>query len=176
MRIAVYAIALDEEKHVGRFLQTAREADVIVVADTGSTDKTVPMLRAGGATVYQIKISPWRFDDARNAALALVPADIEVCVSLDLDEMMAPGWRELLEKAWTTETTHAEYRHVSSHYKGGRPAAEMIGSQIHLRHGYRWRNLIHETVVPDRIKAKATRIPGMVRSHFPDVGKSRAHG
>ena len=75
LKIAVYAIAKNEEQHVERFMSSARAADVIVVADTGSTDGTVAALQSAGAAVHEIHISPWRFDDARNAALALVPAD-----------------------------------------------------------------------------------------------------
>ena len=92
MRICVYAISKNEEKFVERFCEAATDADLILVADTGSTDMTVPMLgdireRKGiPIVVHQITIKPWRFDLARNAAMALIPANFDVCVSLDLDE------------------------------------------------------------------------------------------
>ncbi len=44
MKIAVYAIALNEEKHVMQWLEATKDADVRLVADTGSTDQTVRLL------------------------------------------------------------------------------------------------------------------------------------
>jgi len=38
-------------------------------------------------------VHPWRFDVARNAALALVPDN--VCISPDLDDVLPEGWREV---------------------------------------------------------------------------------
>lgn len=73
MKIAVYAISKNEEKFVKRFCESAKDADLILIADTGSTDDTVALARNCGAVVHDICITPWRFDDARNAALALVP-------------------------------------------------------------------------------------------------------
>lgn len=56
--VAVYAISLNEEQHVRRFLESVREADVLVVADTGSTDGTVAALHERGAQVHRIAIRP----------------------------------------------------------------------------------------------------------------------
>jgi tetratricopeptide (TPR) repeat protein len=174
VRVAVYAIALDEIRHVDRFLRTCSGADVVVVADTGSIDGTVEAMCRGGACVYNITIRPWRFDDARNAALALVPADIDVCVSLDLDEVLSDGWRAALEAAWTPETTLGRYRHIAAHLADGSPAVEMSGSRIHSRFGYRWRHLIHEQPVADRLKhPRETWLPGLELHHWPDRGKDR---
>ncbi len=70
MKVAVYTIALNEEKHVQRWYDSAKDADYLLIADTGSTDKTVELAKSLGINVIHIKIDPWRFDDARNAALA----------------------------------------------------------------------------------------------------------
>ncbi len=65
MKIAVYAIALNEEKHVMRWLEATKDADVRLVADTGSTDRTVKILQgAPNVIVHQISVQPFRFDDA----------------------------------------------------------------------------------------------------------------
>jgi glycosyltransferase involved in cell wall biosynthesis len=93
LKVAVYAIALNEAVHVDRWASSAIDADYRVVADTGSTDDTVERLEKAGVTVHNIAIRPWRLDDARNAALALVPADADVCVTMDTDEFLEPGWR-----------------------------------------------------------------------------------
>ena len=57
-KIAIYTIAKNEEKYVEQFMSTAKEADYIIVLDTGSTDNTVGKLRELGATVYQKSIVP----------------------------------------------------------------------------------------------------------------------
>jgi tetratricopeptide (TPR) repeat protein len=176
VRIAVYAIALNEEAHVKRFLDSCTGADVVVVADTGSTDATLEGLRDGGARTFQIGIKPWRFDDARNAALALVPSDIEVCIALDLDETLSAGWRAALEDAWTAETTIGRYREVTAHLPDGAPAVVRSGTKIHRRFGYRWRHLVHEVLVADRLeRPRETWIPGFQVDHWPDLDKNRDH-
>ena len=69
MKVAVYTIALNEAKHVERWHESAKQADYLLICDTGSTDDTVDIARSLGITVVQIKLNPWRFDDARNYAL-----------------------------------------------------------------------------------------------------------
>ncbi len=49
MKIAVYAIALNEEKHVMRWLEATKDADVRLVADTGSTNPV--FVRIGQGTI-----------------------------------------------------------------------------------------------------------------------------
>ena len=98
LRIAVYSIAKNEAQFVKRWTASAHDADVMVVADTGSTDDTVRNLTIYGAYVYKIALDPWRFDLARNIALSLVPHDIDICISLDMDEVLQEGWRDAIEK------------------------------------------------------------------------------
>ena len=100
MKVAIYTISLNEEKHVERWYNSSKEADYHIIADTGSTDKTVEIARGLGITVHSIHIKPWRFDDARNAALALIPSDADYCIIMDMDEILIPGWREELQKAY----------------------------------------------------------------------------
>mgnify|MGYP003352631808 CR=1 FL=1 len=102
LKICVYAIARQEEQFVERFCDSAKDADLILIADTGSTDKTRDLAAVCGAKVHQICVKPWRFDIARNAAMALIPADVDVCISLDLDEILEPGWRQSIEEVWET--------------------------------------------------------------------------
>ena len=88
LRICVYAISKNEAHFVQRFCESAKDADLILIADTGSDDGLPEEALKHGAVVHHICITPWRFDLARNAALALVPRDIDVCISLDIDELL----------------------------------------------------------------------------------------
>lgn len=167
MKICVYAIALNEEKFAERFCKAAELADMICVADTGSTDETINILRDNGAYVTEITIKPWRFDDARNAALAMLPGDIDVCVSLDLDEVLQPGWRDEIERAWVPGTTRLRYG-----FDWGCGIAFKY-EKIHARHGYRWFGPCHEYPVPDRIEERYADTDMLMVIHQPDPDKSR---
>ena len=83
MKIAIYSIALNEAKHVAQFMKAAQEADLVLIADRGSSDNTIQLLKEHGAEVHSIKINPFRFDVARNKALALVPEEFDCLIALD---------------------------------------------------------------------------------------------
>lgn len=167
MKICVYAISKNEEMFVERFCNSAKDADLILIADTGSTDKTVKLAKKCGAVVNNITITPWRFDDARNAALAMIPRDIDVCVSLDLDEELQPGWREEIERVWTEGTTRLRYK-----FDWGSGIA-FYYEKIHARHGYRWVHPCHEYPVPYLIDEVYAQSDMLMVIHKPDPTKSR---
>jgi tetratricopeptide (TPR) repeat protein len=167
MKIAVYAISKNEAKHAQRFCDAASDADLIFVADTGSTDGTQDILRDCGAEVVNIRISPWRFDDARNAALALLPNDIDVCVSLDLDEVLQPGWRAEIERVWVPGITQMRYG-----FDWGCGIAFQY-EKIHARHGIRWHHPCHEYPAADRVPTAWAQTDMLLVVHKPDPTKSR---
>lgn len=167
-RIAVYAISKNEAQFVKRFCESAKGADLILIADTGSTDDTAEVAAECGAIVHDICITPWRFDTARNAALALVPRDIDICISLDLDEVLEPGWREEIEKVWKPETTRLRY------FFDWGAGIKFLYEKIHARHGYLWHHPCHEYPVPDgRITEVWAQTDKLLVTHHPDPTKSR---
>jgi len=153
MKIAVYTIALNEEQFVKRWYESCKEADYLLIADTGSTDKTVALAKKLGINVFNISVKPWRFDDARNAALALLPDDIDYCISLDMDEMLAPGWRAEMEKV-KPGVNRVRYNYTWNFNDDGSPGLTFGGDKIHSRHGYRWRHPVHECLYTDRLEVK----------------------
>ena len=168
MKIAVYAISKNEEQFVERFCESAKEADVILIADTGSTDNTVQLARECGAKVYDICVSPWRFDKARDTALNLLPADIDVCISLDLDEVLQPEWRQEIERVWQEDTTRLRYK-----FDWGAGIA-FYYEKIHHRKGYHWHHPCHEYPVPDvRTNEVWAHTDMLLAVHEPDPTKSR---
>jgi hypothetical protein len=145
LKVAVYTIALNEAAHVERWANSATDADYRVVADTGSTDDTIGRLTRAEVTVHQIAVRPWRFDDARNAAMALIPADVDVCLSMDMDEFLAPGWRPKLEAAWKPEMTALYCRKTArSNPDDSTPLKSFPVKNFHRRWGYRFRRPVHE--------------------------------
>lgn len=168
LRIAVYAISKNEKHFVERFCASAKDADVILIADTGSDDGTAEEAKRCGAHVASISINPWRFDHARNATLALIPRDIDVCISLDLDEVLEPGWREEIQRVWTPRTTRLRY------YFDWGAGIRFKYEKIHARKGYFWHHPCHEYPVADgRITEVWADTDMLLVSHHPDPTKSR---
>ena len=176
MFIVVYAIAKNEERFAERWMRSMAEADRVVVLDTGSTDRTVPILRAMGAEVTVGEIKPWRFDAARNCALELVPEEADICVCTDLDEVFRPGWREALEKAWAPGTGQARYRYTWSFTPDGKEGVVFWIEKAHARQGYRWTHPVHEVLayVGEGEPGPMVSVPGMQLDHHPDPGKPRS--
>lgn len=148
MKVAVYTIALNEVQFVERWYESAKEADYLLIADTGSTDGTVELARKLGINVTPIYIKPWRFDIARNASLAVLPSDIDYCIALDMDELLVKGWRQELEKAHRLNVTRPRYKFTWNFNEDGTPGLQFGGEKIHTRFGYLWRHPVHEVVMP----------------------------
>ena len=171
MKIAVYTIALNEEQFVSPWFESAKEADYLLIADTGSSDNTVALARELGIKVIPVHISPWRFDDARNAALAALPSDVDLCVALDMDEQLQPGWREILE-ALPKDVTRPRYKYTWSWNDDGTEGLTYGGDKIHARNGYRWKHPVHEIITST--KEETQHWCGLEIHHHPDSSKSRS--
>jgi glycosyltransferase involved in cell wall biosynthesis len=174
MKIAIYTISKNEEKHVERWYESTKEADYHIIADTGSTDRTVEIARSLGITVVPIHIFPFRFDDARNASLAVVPKDADYCIALDMDEVLTPGWRKPVEEAFAKGIDRLHYRRIEAFNPDGSVASEFNGFKVHRREGIRWHYPIHEVpqwyLERDEVKEFVT---GFETHHLQDKEKSR---
>jgi glycosyltransferase involved in cell wall biosynthesis len=169
VKIAVCAIAKNEAEFIPRFCKSAKEADLILIADTGSTDGLPEVAREHGAEVHHICITPWRFDLARNAALALLPRDIDIVISLDIDELLQPGWREEIERVWVPGVT-TRLRYMFDWGCG----IQFFYEKIFARHGYFFHHPCHEYPVPDgRIEEVWAQTNMLLAVHKPDPTKSR---
>lgn len=177
MKIAAYTICKNEAKHVQRWLDTTEGADCRVIVDTGSDDGTYELLekefqryKAGQRSpiyLHRISVSPWRFDDARNAALAHVPDDVDVCLILDMDELCAPGFFDVVRDKWSEKTTRG-WVTIDTGYK-------WAANRLHARKGFRWIRPIHEVCVPYGELPQLEQVFDTSITHKPDAGKSRAH-
>ena len=172
-KISVYAITKNEDKNVFSWYESMKEADEIIVLDTGSTDKTVEYLKkCAKILVYEQQITPWRFDVARNVSLSYVSKDTDICVCTDLDERFEAGWRQKLEKYWTDDTTRAKYLYNWSFDENGNPGTTFYLNKVHSRHDYIWTHPVHEVLTCIN-KEKEIIIPDMVLNHYQDYTKSR---
>jgi glycosyltransferase involved in cell wall biosynthesis len=174
-KICVYAICKNEEQFVDRWMDSVSEADLVVVADTGSTDNTVEKLRQRGAQVYSFENKPFRFDYSRNYALKFVPDDVDICVSPDLDEVFNPGWRKNLDEQWRDDTTRGTYLYNWSFAEDGTPMVQYVHERIHARHNYHWIYPTHEMLeYTGPGEEKRQYFDGVVFNHHPDPKKDRS--
>jgi len=173
VKIAVYTIALNEEKHVKRWFESAKDADLLLIADTGSTDKTRFNAKSLGVVVHEISVVPWRFDVARNASLALIPEDFDICIQLDMDEILPLGWRKKVEEAFSAGNNWPIYKHVTSRNPDGSPKTYQHYFKIHPRKGFIWKYPIHEVLVAQPGITFKRELIDLEVDHLQDHSKSR---
>lgn len=173
MKVAVYSISKNEEQFVERWVESAKSADMILLADTGSTDNTVSLAKSLGVTVIEIEVKPWRFDKARNESLHAIPQDYDYCIALDLDEVLAPGWRKHLELMHSLKVTRPRYKYVWSWNTDGSEGLVYGGDKIHARKYYTWKHPVHEALKPTNHREKAMWCDIEIH-HHPDNSKPRS--
>jgi tetratricopeptide (TPR) repeat protein len=171
MKIAAYAIAKNEEKHVARWYESVKDADHIFILDTGSTDSTVEIALSLGIEVQSRQFDPFRFDHARNFAIACLPHDIDLCISLDMDEVLTPGWRQELEYigVGANRVTH---KVVTTFNEDGSEGQSFTIGRVHGRHSHTWKYPIHEVLMPVSSEASIYSDKFAIH-HHPDNSKSR---
>ena len=174
MKVAVYTIALNELQFVQPWYDSAKEADYLLIADTGSTDGTIEAAEKLGINVVNVLVKPWRFDMGRNASLAALPADIDYCIALDMDEVLLPGWREELEKAHQEGWTRPRYEYTWSWKEDGTPGLIYGGDKIHKRFGYRWKHPVHEVLTTYGTTEETQGWVGLKIHHHADNTKPRS--
>ena len=173
-KVYVYAICKNEAQFAQRWMESMGEADGVYVLDTGSDDGTPQRLGELGARVEVERVVPWRFDEARNRSLALVPEDADICVCTDLDEVFRPGWREAVETAWGQAKTRLHYHYVWSFLPDGRPGISFWADKIHRREGCRWVGPVHEVLRFDGGEGARVYAPEVTLEHYPDHSKPRS--
>lgn len=179
-KICVYAICKNEAKFVERWYNSMKEADCIVVLDTGSTDNTVEELKRVGVNIVETKvIDPWRFDVARNESLKLVPEGYNILVCTDLDETFEAGWADKVKEVWNENVERIEYKYSWSHYDNGHPNQSFLYNKIHSRK-WIWKYPVHECLVRESNNSenytREERIDlykEIHLHHYPDPEKSR---
>lgn len=175
LKVCVYSVCKNEEKFVDRWVDSMSEADMIIVTDTGSSDNTVKKLKERGVTTYINVIKPWRFDKARNVTLEKIPDDMDICVSVDLDEVFVAGWRDNLERAWIKGTKRAKYHYTWSFLDNGEPGVTFYQERIHARHGYKWVYPTHECLeYSGDEEERFVWCHDVKLEHYPDKKKDRS--
>ena len=173
-KVCVYTICKNEEKFVKRWYESIKDADYICVLDTGSTDNTVKLLKELGVKVEVKEINPWRFDVARNESLKLIPKDADICISLDLDEVLLPNSIDNLIKSWSDDVTRVKYIYNWKLDKDNKPIVSFYTNKIHSNNDYIWTHPVHEVLTYCRKSVQKEIVCNdVIINHYPDDSKSR---
>lgn len=175
-KIAAVLIMKNEERLIRRCLESCRDADEIVILDTGSTDRSVEFAQDCGAKVYATSpILPFHFAEARNRALAHVKSDW--CVSVDADEVVREGAlktirRAVRKNAWAGAMN---VTFVMRSEKSDKPYP-ILKTKVFRKSMYEWRYRVHELLFPKKGKPALIEVPAAVIEHQPLPDKVARHG
>jgi glycosyltransferase involved in cell wall biosynthesis len=113
VKVSILVPVKNEQRHMVDCLRRCQWATELVVVDSKSTDKTIPMAQAMGADVYQFfydRSTGW--PKKKNWALESVPWKNEWVMILDADEYMTPELaqeiRRVVEGSWKPQGRYAQ--------------------------------------------------------------------
>lgn len=153
MKTAVYTICKNELKYVDKWLYYGKFYDYRVLLDTGSTDGTWEKLQAmarvdNNLIIEQRIFTPWNFSVARNYNLAMVPDDVDWCLSPDLDEYFTIN---TLDELHAVTSVHPNITNLAcdrmdvySYTPRVGPPDMLSTNKIHRRNDYIWVQPIYE--------------------------------
>ena len=144
MDITLYAICKNEEKNVEKFIENSKKFSHTVVVDTGSTDKTVELLKEAGIEVYEHPQTREEFDFsvARNQALSYVKTDWAFSLDFNenIDDLFSDGLSVIAGEF--TGFNHERYDKVGEEEP---TKSNEIHIRFHRTKNYTWVNAVHET-------------------------------
>lgn len=114
--IAVLINTLNEEKNISGCLERLQWVDEIVVADSGSTDKTVEIAKQHSAQV--VHVHPGNFSEIRNAGLKHITSEWVLVV--DADEWVTPQLQEEIQLILSTNSDNMGFYIPRKNYFMGR--------------------------------------------------------
>jgi hypothetical protein len=176
-KVCVYTICKDEEKFVTEWFDRVKDADLVVVLDTGSSDNTYKLFEKlaeenSNLIVKQKIYDYFSFCDARNDALQIVKntlVDLNgwVALHIDMDEMIdyhTPGY---LRTQWNDDYDLVELTTYN--------VDNMISIKGHkLCNDIKWYYDIHEkTAYNDFRQTNNLLIQGCGYNHYQDTTKNR---
>lgn len=148
MKLSVCMIVKDEENVISRALESVRGfADEIVVVDTGSTDKTVDIVRRYTDKVYFFE---WRddFSAARNYSFSMATGDY--IMWLDADDTINKSNIIKINKLKENANKDLYYfKYAIAFDNESNPTFEYYRERLVSRAAnYRWVGRVHEVIVP----------------------------
>ena len=103
----------------------------------------------------------------------MIPNEYDICISLDLDEIMAPGWKEEILKIWNDDIDRLKYVY-NWYIENDIPKISFYADKIHKRNGCKWIYPVHEVLKFDHVEKQIV-TDNIIINHYPDREKSRAN-
>ncbi|WP_181438880.1 tetratricopeptide repeat-containing glycosyltransferase family 2 protein [Paenibacillus sambharensis] len=144
LSLGVHIIVRDEAEWLPQCLESIRNADEIIVVDTGSEDNSVSIARSFGAAVIE---DPWKEDFSHPRNKALKHASTDWILVLDADECLLGGIDQL--RAMLASGEWEAYSLTIENLLGSRPEERLYHSAVRLfrsRPEYRFEGRIHEQI------------------------------
>jgi glycosyltransferase involved in cell wall biosynthesis len=147
--VSMCMIVRNEERHLARCLLSCRDlVDELIIADTGSNDRTLQVASEFKAMVVR---APWTdsFAEARNASIK--PARGKWIFYLDADEYLDSQAREEFRRLRQELSLSCVYMMKQVSDKDYLPGRRFVSDQARLfpnLPGLKWRFRVHEQILP----------------------------
>jgi glycosyltransferase involved in cell wall biosynthesis len=163
--VSVLILTRNEEQDLPRCLASVRWSDDVHVLDSRSTDRTVALAEAAGATVTVREFDNWAAH--QNWALANLPFRHAWVFYLDADEVMTPGLVEQVCAAAQAPGDHVAFQVQRRDFFLGAWLQHVQTTPFYLRlfrpEKLRYERLVNPVSVPD---GPVGRLSGYL-DHFP---------
>jgi glycosyltransferase involved in cell wall biosynthesis len=173
--VAAAMIVKNEELVLARCLDAVREyVDEIVVADTGSTDRTIAIAQSKGARVVHF---PWVDDFSTARQFAFDQATAEWVFWLDADDLVqgAERIRPVLASA-SDDIGVFQWKYVIGRNPDGSPAYSYWRERCARNNGqFRWAGGIHEVLL-NHGPLRSEQTEAVFVEHLPPVGREKDPG
>ena len=169
--VAAFLIVKNEELVIERCLSMVRDhVDEIVVADTGSTDRTVEIARSLGANVVHFA---WIDDFSAARQFALENTTTDWCFWLDADDVVLnpERIRPLVSNA-PDDIGVYQWRYVAGRNMDGTPSFSYWRERLVRNDGHaKWWGRIHEVLLCDN-GLRSEQTEDVAVEHHPPAGRA----
>ncbi len=150
VKISLCMIVKDEEEVLARCLESVKElVDEIVIADTGSTDKTRNIASAYTELIYEIA---WEDDFAKARNFVFSKATGDYLLWLDADDVISPENAKrflALRQTLSKELPDMVMCPYDTAFDGETPLSTFYRERLVRRSsGFLWQGRIHECIAP----------------------------
>jgi len=142
--VGVHLMMKDESDLLAQCLKSVKDADEIIVVDTGSRDSSVSIAKAYGAKVYD---SEWDDDFSKPRNVALRQANTDWILYLDADECLLTGITAVKELLLSSEAE--AFTVLLENVLGAGPEDRLLHRSVRIfrnRRDYEFQGRIHEQI------------------------------
>ena len=150
-KLSVVLIVKDEEKILAQALESVKGiANELVVIDTGSKDNTKQIAKDFGAKVYDLRLSPFNFAEARNFSFEKCTGDWILWIDADDVVLNPEKIRQLIDDSNEMVDGYWAIYNYAYDERGVCVARHWKERLLRNNGVFKWQGVLHEAVVPTR--------------------------